>query len=93
MQHDILLKGGRVVCPATGLDGVMDVAITAGRIAAVQPDILPSAARQVALDVRGRLVLPGRSGVAPAASATLFAPLAPAPVAVPPPPQPPSPTR
>src|SRR5713101_1152394 len=55
---DLLLRGGHVICPASQLNGVMDVAIRDGRIAAVQPDILPSSAREV-LDVRGRLVLPG----------------------------------
>jgi dihydroorotase len=55
---DLLLRGGHVICPASRLDGVMDVAIRDGRIAAVQPDILPSSAKEV-VDVRGRLVLPG----------------------------------
>ncbi len=41
-----------------GIDGVMDVAIAGGKIAAVGKDILPSTARQVT-DVRGKLVLPG----------------------------------
>ena len=58
LRYDTLLRGGRVICPASGTDGVMDVAIQAGRIAAVQPSILPSAAREV-IDVTGRLVLPG----------------------------------
>src|SRR5713226_7762254 len=55
---DLLLRGGHVICPASQLNGVMDVAIRDGRIAAVQPDILPSSAKEV-LDLRGRLVLPG----------------------------------
>jgi len=54
---DLILRGGHVIDPATGLDGVADVAITGGRIAAVQTD-LPGAAREI-LDVRGRIVLPG----------------------------------
>ena len=57
-RYDILLRGGRVICPASGIDGIMDVAVSAGRIAAVRPDILPSAAREV-VDVSGRIVLPG----------------------------------
>lgn len=57
-QFDVLLRGGRVICPASGLDGVMDVAVQGGRIAAVQPTILPTTAREV-IDVSGRLVLPG----------------------------------
>ena len=55
---DLLLRGGHVICSASGLDGVMDVAIRDGRIAAVRPDILPTSAKDV-IDVRGRLVLPG----------------------------------
>ena len=58
MQYDLLLKGGRVVCPATGLDGIMDVAIQDGRIAAIATDILPSTARMVT-SVRDQIVLPG----------------------------------
>src|SRR5881394_3423325 len=55
---DLLLRGGRVVDPASGIDGVRDVAVRAGKIAAVQADILPTSAKQV-VDVAGRLVLPG----------------------------------
>src|SRR5712691_3072694 len=55
---DLLLRGGHVICPASQLNGVMDVAIRNGKIAAVQADILPSSAKDV-IDVRGRLVLPG----------------------------------
>jgi len=56
--YDLLLRGGHVICPASGIDGVMDVAVRDGRIAAVQANILPSAAKQV-IDVAGKLVLPG----------------------------------
>ena len=56
--YDLLLRGGHVMCPASGIDGVMDVAVRDRRIAAVQASILPSAAKQV-IDVAGKLVLPG----------------------------------
>jgi dihydroorotase len=56
--YDLLLRGGHVICPASGLNGVMDVAVRDGKIAAIQTDILPSSAKEV-IDVRGRLVLPG----------------------------------
>lgn len=56
--YDLILRGGRVICPASGIDGKMDVAIRGGRIAAVQSDIVSSSAKQI-VDVRGRLVLPG----------------------------------
>ena len=57
-QFDVLLHGGRVICPASGIDGVMDVAIRGGRIAVVQPSILPTSAKE-AIDTRGQIVLPG----------------------------------
>ena len=56
--YDLILHRGHVICPASGIDGVIDVAIAGGKIAVVSKDILPSTARQVT-DVRGKLVLPG----------------------------------
>ena len=58
MLHDLLLRGGRVIDPAQGVDGVHDVAIKEGRIAAVLPSIAPSSAKET-IDVSGKLVLPG----------------------------------
>ena len=58
MQYDLLLRGGRVIDPAANIDGQYDVAIKDGKIAAVQQNIVPSAAKQVT-DVSGKLVLPG----------------------------------
>src|ERR1700738_589389 len=55
---DLLLRGGRVIDPASGVDGLKDVAIRNGKIAAVQADILPASAKEV-VDVAGKLVLPG----------------------------------
>src|ERR1700761_4478899 len=57
-SFDLLLRGGRVIDPAAGIDGQKDVAIRNGKIAAVQSDILPASAREV-IDVSGKLVLPG----------------------------------
>ncbi|MGJ5139057.1 amidohydrolase/deacetylase family metallohydrolase [Bradyrhizobium oligotrophicum] len=57
-SFDLLLRGGRVIDPASGIDGLRDVAIRNGRIAAVQSDILPTSAKDV-IDVSGQLVLPG----------------------------------
>src|ERR1700681_566843 len=37
--YDLLLKGGRVIDPSLGLDGIRDVAIAAGRIVAVDANI------------------------------------------------------
>jgi dihydroorotase len=55
---DLLIRGGRVIDPAHGLDSICDVGIRDGRIAAVAPDIPVSGAAE-ALDARGRLVTPG----------------------------------
>src|ERR1700738_3857581 len=55
---DLLLRGGRVIDPASGVDGLKDVAIRNGKIAAVQPSILPTSAKEV-VDVGGQIVLPG----------------------------------
>lgn len=55
---DLLLRGGRVIDPASRIDGMKDVAIRNGKIAAVQSDILPTSAKEV-IDVTGKLVLPG----------------------------------
>src|SRR6266852_1274707 len=55
---DLLLRGGRVIDPASGVDGIKDVAIRNGKVAAVQSDILPTSAREI-MDVTDRIVLPG----------------------------------
>src|ERR1700710_2763813 len=55
---DQLLRGGRVICPVSGIDGIRDVAMRDGRIAAVAESVVPSAATEV-VDVSGKLVLPG----------------------------------
>jgi dihydroorotase len=57
-QIDLLLRGGRVIDPAAGRDGIMDVAVADGRILDVEANIPTSAAREV-IDVAGKLVLPG----------------------------------
>jgi dihydroorotase len=55
---ELVLRGGRVIDPATGRDGVADVAIGGDRIVAVEPAIPTSAGGRV-VDVAGKLVLPG----------------------------------
>ncbi|MGI4943067.1 MAG: amidohydrolase/deacetylase family metallohydrolase [Janthinobacterium lividum] len=55
---DMILRGGRVVDPATGRDGVADVGIRDGRIAAIEPVLPADAAREVA-DVSGKVVTAG----------------------------------
>ena len=55
---DLILRGGRVIDPASGIDGLKDVGIRDGKIAAVQSDILPTSRPEV-VDVTGKIVLPG----------------------------------
>jgi len=58
MLFDLLLRGGHVIDPAQKINGVMDVAVKGGKIAALQADINPSLAAKT-IDARGQLVLPG----------------------------------
>lgn len=56
-SYDAILRGGRVIDPANGLDGVMDVALADGRIARVEPTITGAAAAEH--DLSGKVVMPG----------------------------------
>jgi dihydroorotase len=58
MRYDLLLKGGHVIDPANEVDRIADVAISAGKIAAVAASIPASAAGKV-VDVSGLYVTPG----------------------------------
>lgn len=55
-SHDIVLRGGRVIDPETGLDAVADVALSGGRIAFVGNG---AALAAVDLDVAGLVVTAG----------------------------------
>ncbi len=54
---DLVIRGGRVIDPAAGVDGPRDVAIADGRIAAVEPGIDPGPTPVI--DAAGLWVLPG----------------------------------
>ena len=56
--YDLLLKGGHVIDPKNKIDGVRDVAIRNGLIAAVAPAIEPGRARKT-VNVSGLYVTPG----------------------------------
>jgi dihydroorotase len=56
--YDLVLRGGHVIDPASGIDAVMDVAVRGDRIAAVQASI-PAAQARRSLDVTGLYVVPG----------------------------------
>lgn len=59
-RYDVLLVGGRVIDPASGLDRVADVAVRAGRIAAIErPGASPPDAARLRLNARGKVVAPG----------------------------------
>lgn len=55
---DVLIRGGRVIDPAQGLDAVRDIALAGGRVAAVGEPLPEHEARRV-LDARGYIVTPG----------------------------------
>lgn len=57
-KFDLLLKGGRVIDPASDTDAVLDVAVVNGRVAAVSKNINADLARTV-MDMQGKLVVPG----------------------------------
>src|ERR1700674_3397962 len=57
-KYDLIIKDGRVIDPSLGIDSNSDVAITGGRIAAVEPNIAASDGAEI-LNARGKLVVPG----------------------------------
>ena len=57
-KKTLVLKGGRVIDPATGTDGVHDVVITDGRIERVAAPAPASKGAEV-VDVSGKVVCPG----------------------------------
>ncbi len=59
MTHfDLVLSGGTVIDPASGLHGLRDVGIASGRITAIEPHLSGSDAAEV-LDVTDQVVVPG----------------------------------
>ncbi len=58
MRYDLVLKGGHVVDPSQGIDGVADVAFLGGKVAAVGRDLKADSGTDVR-DVKGRYVTPG----------------------------------
>ena len=57
-MYDLIVKGGTVIDPSQGLNGVNDVAVEDGKIARVASDIPAEEATRV-LEVAGNLVMPG----------------------------------
>ena len=60
MRYDLLVKGGHVLDPGQGLDGVLDIGIAAGTISEIGAD-LPAADAAAVIEVSGpgRHVVPG----------------------------------
>jgi dihydroorotase len=54
---DLILKGGRVIDPASGRDETADIAFAGGKVAEIGRDL--PAGRAKSVDVRGKLVVPG----------------------------------
>jgi dihydroorotase len=57
-MYDLLLKGGTVVDPSTGLKGVQDIAIDRGTIARIESRVAPEETRRV-IEVPGTIITPG----------------------------------
>jgi hypothetical protein len=55
-QYDVVLEGGRVMDPESGLDAVMNVGITDGRVAEISVDVMDGTE---IVDVSGLVVAPG----------------------------------
>jgi dihydroorotase len=57
-KYDLLLQGGHLIDPRNDVNGIRDVAIAAGKIAAIAPKIDPASAAKT-IDARGLFVTPG----------------------------------
>ncbi len=57
-EFDLVIRGGRVIDPSQKIDRMADVAVRAGKIAAVRPEISSSAAAET-IDAQGKIVVPG----------------------------------
>ena len=54
----LLIKGGRLIDPASGVDGVLDIRIAEGAVSEIKPDLTPRKGEEV-LDAAGLIVCPG----------------------------------
>jgi dihydroorotase len=57
--HSLLIRGGRVIDPASGLDGVADIFIEGGRIVRIIRRGEECTAAEYVIDARGLIVAPG----------------------------------
>ena len=57
-KYDLILKGGRVLDPANGIDGLFDIGISSGHVVEVENELDTGQADEI-LDMSGRWILPG----------------------------------
>lgn len=57
-MFETVIKGGRVIDPATGHDGPADIAVSRGKIVAIEKNLSAKQGKKV-VDAKGHLVLPG----------------------------------
>jgi dihydroorotase len=57
MTENLLIRGGRVIDPSSGMDDILDVLVADGVVAAIGPGLVPAGAR--VLDASGCIVAPG----------------------------------
>ena len=57
-MFETIIKGGRVIDPATGDDDVADIAVNRGKIVAIDKNLSARQAKKV-VNAKGHLVLPG----------------------------------
>jgi dihydroorotase len=58
MMHPILIRGGRIIDPSRGTDGVADLYLTDGRVEAIGRNIAVPPEAQI-IDATGKVVAPG----------------------------------
>jgi len=58
-QTSLLIRGGRVIDPATGIDDEVDVLLANGKVTAVNPDKKQSASADETFNAKGLIVAPG----------------------------------
>jgi dihydroorotase len=58
MAYDLIIKGGHVIDPSQGLDGINDIGIAAGRITGIRPNLETTGCSDVR-DAQGTYICPG----------------------------------
>ncbi len=61
-MYELLIKSGTVIDPAQGIHAQKDVAISQGKIQALDSNIASNEAKRV-IDARGKIVTPGLTDI------------------------------